>query len=1140
MDATEGSTVEQLRATQRQQFGGWGAARPSPPSPLQPPPTGTTSMPLSESIATGDNSQKESPGEKGVTAAMEAPEPIMSPSPAASAATTIATISGSDNSTTQEAATAAAAPTFAFPPPLFSAAILRGATSHSFQGQQQQNAASTSPNAATAPPPPMTPTTQKLAANLAAQLHACPFEGCGKSFVWRNSLTQHIHLHHRAVKDEFVCDACQSVLSSMTKLRRHQREHCPFRDDCAENRAVPVRFVKLTETVAKLSMYKVVEGSSGNQMAVDASAVPAVGDNVVRVATVENGQAIATPEAPAVSHDTEKWRTGARARRSQQRRSASASTSANASPALGPRGEGGVAPSALGGLPPCTLGGVLVGCHSPPTAPVAAPATPEGDREKKKAGAFSESEASISSGGEEVAGDGRSGGRRRKRVRCADGTEVPSLPGPIAALMPTAIGTGGGYRLKGKGKRRRDVGIDRDERLRRQRRRNAEGWGDAFLLDSGEEEDELDEEEEEEDEDAQSADSSAVSDGSDGGEGDFEFQYSSDEDLGTDNNGKGGGAITAPTLTRNEKNRKRHQRAKERRKRNVEMRKMAKEAKRAAKRAREEAEGVMVREDKNGGVIESAEAEAARRRLENQKGIAALLSSHGSSLTAATKPLSTEDDYDDTRSVRSAASAASSAATAASWWTAAHSQRSRFTTTRTSATAAAAAALGVADGQNPPTLSPTDIAISSNNKEFTNSAPLKDSISALLDFHIGASAGAVASTVQLRVGPCGQSVVASPVVATSAEGSSVQQPTTDVVDKQRSASSPSSTSPTEAAAVVRRSLSAQSSSVAATEASTALHVAETAAARESSVTVGSGWQPTAEADGGTAGSQQSDVEHMMASPTASMSLSASRSVMTMIECHVTPTEVESATLARHLRSPASFTIRQFPNNNGNAAAVAAMGRNRKRTYGERAPKHSATFSASSTTAGSMETNTQQQRGEDGGEEESFDNDDEFEGDEPDDDEASSAAKEEGRIHREAHSLMYGEFHCPFSELSPSFVHTTAKGGDTAGSKSCRARPFAQRRHLLAHMRRSHPEVFATSDGNAGGVSAADKANAAEAVTAPPPIAKIDVELAAAEGDDLLLVQPPMPTTLPRPLNTTNRWPRFLWNPRCGSLFSNVF
>lgn len=77
-----------------------------------------------------------------------------------------------------------------------------------------------------------------------SSLHLCPFEGCKRQFVWRNSLTQHIHLHHREVKDEFICDACQSVLSSMTKLRRHQREHCPFRDDCAENKAVPVRFVK--------------------------------------------------------------------------------------------------------------------------------------------------------------------------------------------------------------------------------------------------------------------------------------------------------------------------------------------------------------------------------------------------------------------------------------------------------------------------------------------------------------------------------------------------------------------------------------------------------------------------------------------------------------------------------------------------------------------------------------------------------------------------------------------------------------------------------------------------------------------------------------------------------------------------------
>lgn len=79
-------------------------------------------------------------------------------------------------------------------------------------------------------------------------LHGCPH--CEKQFVWRNSLTQHIHLHHRQVREQFVCDACQSVLSSMTKLRRHQREHCPFRDDTIGNRVVAVSFVKVDNTGA--------------------------------------------------------------------------------------------------------------------------------------------------------------------------------------------------------------------------------------------------------------------------------------------------------------------------------------------------------------------------------------------------------------------------------------------------------------------------------------------------------------------------------------------------------------------------------------------------------------------------------------------------------------------------------------------------------------------------------------------------------------------------------------------------------------------------------------------------------------------------------------------------------------------------
>lgn len=59
-------------------------------------------------------------------------------------------------------------------------------------------------------------------------LHSCPF--CEKQFVWRNSLTQHITLHHRSVKESFVCGLCQASLSSRTKLRRHQRYHCPFAD----------------------------------------------------------------------------------------------------------------------------------------------------------------------------------------------------------------------------------------------------------------------------------------------------------------------------------------------------------------------------------------------------------------------------------------------------------------------------------------------------------------------------------------------------------------------------------------------------------------------------------------------------------------------------------------------------------------------------------------------------------------------------------------------------------------------------------------------------------------------------------------------------------------------------------------------
>ena len=55
----------------------------------------------------------------------------------------------------------------------------------------------------------------------------CP--DCQKQYASQWSLTQHQRRQHWQIRDEVECDACGQLLSSRSKLTRHQRFHCIFR-----------------------------------------------------------------------------------------------------------------------------------------------------------------------------------------------------------------------------------------------------------------------------------------------------------------------------------------------------------------------------------------------------------------------------------------------------------------------------------------------------------------------------------------------------------------------------------------------------------------------------------------------------------------------------------------------------------------------------------------------------------------------------------------------------------------------------------------------------------------------------------------------------------------------------------------------